>query len=133
MADNFGTTQADLIGRLNDNLPAGYTTATFKKPNAPFNTPKKTKWLRGTARLNPTNNVTPDGYKRTFGIYTIDIYFPKNTGDVAQLADAQIIKDLYENQRFGNTACYEASINIVGEDESWYVVQVDVLFYYEGT
>lgn len=133
MSDDIALTQADLVDRLTDNLPAGYTTATYKKPNAPFNTPKNTKWLAIAVRLADTLNVTPDNYKRTFGICTVDIYYPKNSGDVAQLADFKAIKALYENQLFGNTKCWEVNMNTVGNIDSWYVVQADINFYFEGT
>lgn len=132
MANDITLTQPDLVDRLRDNLPAGYTDATLKKPNAPFKTPTDAKWMRITVNLEPTDNVTPDGYQRTSGIFTIDIFFPKGDGDKAQNEDAKLIKDLYNNEGFGNTECFEASILAGVEEESWYKVQVDVNFSMEG-
>ena len=133
MADDITLTSDDLIDRLTDNLPAGYTTATYSKPNAPFDTPKGTKWLKVQVETDTTNNVAAGGgYKRTFGTFTVNIFYPKNTGNKAAIADANTIKQLYENQRFGNTSCEESSINIVGSGDTWYLVQVLVSFNYEG-
>ena len=62
----------------------------------------------------------------------IDVFYPQGDGDSAQMADVQDIRELYENQSFGNTKCQEASINVIGDDESWYNVQVNVNFYMNG-
>ncbi len=132
MANDITLTQPDLVDRLRNNLPAGYTDATLKKPNAPWTTPTNTKWLRITVNVSPTDNVTPDGYQRTFGICTIDVFFPKGVGDKAQNADAKITKDLFNNQEFANTKTQEASILTGVEVESWFMVQVDVNFSMEG-
>jgi len=132
MANDITLTQPDLINRLRNNLPAGYTDATFKKPNFKFTTPANTKWLRGTVLFNNTENVTPDGYQRTFGFFVIDIFFPKESGDKDQLADAKEIQALFDNKQFGNTTTWAASIETVGEEDAWYVLQVSVEFYMEG-
>lgn len=132
MADSALLTQVDLISRLLTNLPAGYTSVTVKKPNFSFTTPTKTKWLRVTNLFNETLNVTPDGYKRTFGIFVIDLFFPLGEGDQDQLADSEEIKLLFENVEFGNTKTQEVSTVLVGEENSWYNLQLNVNYYYEG-
>jgi len=132
MANDITLTQPDLIQRLLDNLPAGYTVAKVKLPNAPFTTPKSTKWLRATVNLNSSDNVTPDGYQRTYGIYTIDIFYPKGKGDKAQNEDAKLIRAIFNNQEFNNTKCLASSILSGDEDGAWYKVSVDTEFYFEG-
>ncbi len=132
MANDITLTQPDLINRLRNNLPAGYTDATFKKPNAPFTTPTNTKWLRGTVLFNETENVTPDEYQRTFGFYIVDIFFPKGQGDKNQLSDAKEIQQLFNNQEFGNTKTWAASIINGEEEESWFKLQVSIEFFMEG-
>lgn len=132
MADSALLTQVDLISRLLASLPAGYTAATVKLPNAAFTTPSKTKWLRVTNLFNETVNATPDGYKRTFGIFVIDIFFPLGSGDQQQLTDSEAIKLLFENEEFGNTKTQEVSTVLVGEENSWYNLQLNVNYYYEG-
>lgn len=132
MADSARTTQNDLITRLLNNLPPGYTSASVKLPNAPFKTPAKAKWLRATNLFNETINVTPDGYKRTFGIFVIDLFVPKGSGDKTQLDDAQTLKVTFENQEFGNTLTQEVSTELIGEDGAWYILKLNVNYYYEG-
>jgi len=133
MANDVTLTQPDLIDRLRNNLPSGYTDATFKKPNAPFKTPTDTKWLRGNVLFNETENVTPDNYQRIFGLFIVDIFFPKGQGDKAQLADAKEIQQLFNNKDFGNTRTWAASIVNGIEEESWFKLQVSIEFFMEGT
>lgn len=132
MADSALLTQVDLISRLLANLPAGYTASTVKLPNAPFTTPNNTKWIRATNLFNETVNVTPDRYKRTFGIFVIDLFFPIGSGDKDQLTDSEEIKAVFENKEFGNTRTQEVSTILVGEDNSWYNLQLNVNYLYEG-
>lgn len=132
MANDITLTQPDLIQRLLDNLPAGYIDATVKKPNLTFTTPKNTKWLRPTILFGETVNVTPDGYQRTFGLAVIDIFYPLLSGDKEQLADAKEIQQLYNNQEFGNTKTWAATIVPAVEEDSWYKMQVSTEFYMEG-
>lgn len=133
MADDIALVENDLIMNLLDNLPAGYTEETVDVPNGKFDTPNDTKWLRTTINLAPKENVQAGGgYKRQFGIFTIDIFYPKGTGSKAALADFILIKDLYENQAIGDAKCEEVSPNIIHNNDNWYNVQADVTFYYEG-
>lgn len=133
MADNISLTQADLVSRLLNNLPAGYTKAKVKKPNLKFTTPKSAKWLRITIVPFETDSDAATGeFKITRGLCVIDIMFPKGDGDAAQLADVQTIRELYENQTFNNTQCQEASIETIGDDDAWYTMQVNVNFYMAG-
>lgn len=132
MANSPLETQKDLIGRLRSNLPAGYTDATLKKPNAPFDTPTNTKWLRATVLFDEADNVTPDLYQRIFGIFVIDSFIPKGSGDQAQLADAETLRATFQNVEFGQTKTQETSIQTIGETESWYHVQISTNFYFEG-
>jgi len=133
MADNLATTQFDLVTNLLNNIPPGYTDETIKKPNGAFDTPKDQQWLRLTTNMADKENVSAGGeYKRQFGIFTIDIFYPIGKGELSALNDAKIISDLYENQNIGNAKCLAVSTNLIGVDGAWYRVQVDVEFYQEG-
>lgn len=134
MADDLTLTQPDLISRLLNNLPAGYTKKKVKVPNPKgFSTPENDKYLRVSVVTFDTDSDAATGdFTITRGLFVVDVFFPKDSGDKAQLADVQIIRDLYRNQTFGNTQCQTASINTIGEDGSWYVVQVNISFYMAG-
>lgn len=133
MADNIALTQSDLIKRLLDNLPIGYTKKQVKTPNAKFTTQNNKKWLRvSVIPFSTVSDAATGSFKITRGLCVIDVFYPKDSGDKTQTEDVQLIREIYENKSFGNTKCQEASINTVGEDGSWYTVQVNVNFYMNG-
>ena len=115
MADNLSLTQKDLINRLRYNLPSGYTDELIKKPNFEFQTPSNSKHLRITVLPFDTESEAATGaFKTTRGLCVIDVFYPKDSGDAAQLVDVQEIRKIYENQSFGNTRCQQASIKTIG-------------------
>ena len=134
MADDITLTQPDLISRLLNNLPVGYTKKKVMTPNPKsFTTPKDDKYLRVSVVTFDTDSDAATGeYTITRGLFVVDVFYPKNSGDKAQLADVKVIRDLYKAKTFGNTQCQEASINTIGEDGDWYVIQVNIGFYMAG-
>ena len=133
MADNIATVVNDLKTRFLANLPSGHTTKTVKIPNGKFKTPSDSKWLRITFIDGVKSNVQAGGgYKRTFGIFVIDSFYPVGSGTNTQLAEIKLMQNVFENQEFGSAKCQEADVNIIGEDSSWFHVQINVSLYYEG-
>lgn len=131
--DDFSQSQSDLINQVRNNIPAGYTLKQFKYPNAPFNEPTNKPWLRFTSIPEPKSNVEAGGgYKRTYGIFVIDCFYPKGEGSKKQLSDLKYLQSLFENQTVGFTKCQEAYPQIVGEDGDWYNAQLNINFYFEG-
>lgn len=136
MAANPSTKNAHqrLIQRLLDNLPSGHSLATVKLPNRAFDTPKNSKWLRPTVINQTADNVQAGGlWKRYEGLLVVDLFYPVGNDTLAQLTEAETIAAIYENQKFNGVNCQEALITSPGEDGSWYMVQVSIDFYYEGT
>lgn len=127
-----------LIQHLLDNLPAGYTTKKVKLPNRELpdrSSLDNSKWLRTTIINQDVINAAAggvNGWRRYFGLFVIDIFYPVGNDDLAQLAEAESIALLYENLIIGEVKCKNALINTVGEDGSWYNVQISIDFTYEG-
>ena len=134
MIDDIALTEKSLIDNLLNNLPTGYAQAQVKIPNMNFTTPKNEKWLRVTLTQSLKQNVEAGGdYTRTFGIFTVDCFYPQGSGTQAQLVDVKLIQELYENQQIGNAKCFEAEPNVIGEDGAWYNTQVNINYYFEGS
>lgn len=122
-----------LIQTLLDNLPAGYTSATVKLPNRAFTTPTNAKWLRPTVINLDVENTQAGGFwKRYTGLFVIDIFYPMGDDTLAQLTEAETIAALYENTAISGVNCLEALITTSEEESSWYNVQIEITFYYEG-
>lgn len=133
VTDNIALTQADLVKRLLDNLPSGYTKATVNTPNSPFTTPSNKKWLRATViPFNTVSDAATGCFKITNGLFVVDSFYPKGSYDNAQLVDHQAIKTLFENQTFNNTQCQTVSTLTVGDTGNWYQIQSSIEFYMEG-
>ena len=133
MTDNVALVFEDLKTRFLANLPAGNTSKNVKIPNGKFKTPTNSKWLRINLVDGVKSNVQAGGgYKRTFGLFVIDSFYPAGTGTKLQLTEIKLMQDVFENEEFGNVKCQEADVNIIGEDGSWYHVQINVNLYYEG-
>lgn len=133
MTDSIAIAQSGLINRLLDNLPAGYTKAKVKKPNFSFKTPKNSKWLRVTVLpFESESNAATGEHTITRGLFVIDIFYPVNSGDAAQLVDVELIRDLYKNQTFDGVNCQEASVETIGDSDAWYIMQVSISFYTAG-
>lgn len=131
--NSLANAQQALIDRLNDNMIPGYTKREVKYPNAPFREPKNRSWLRVTTTTEPALNVADSGeYQRTYGIFVIDCFYPKDDGSKQQLQDINSLIAIYNNQEFNGVKCHEAYPQIIGEDGDWYNVQLNVNFYFEG-
>lgn len=133
MADNLALTQDDLVKRLLNALPTGYTKKAVNVPNAPFTTPSNTKWLRAT--VIPFTTVSDDAtgcFKITRGQFIVDSFYPKGSYTTSQLTDHQAIKVLFENETFGNTQCQTVSTLTIGDTRTWYQMQSSIEFYMEG-
>lgn len=121
------------------NLPTGYTAANVKIPNIPFNKTDGVKWLRLSVVDQDVNNVQAGGlWLRYNALLVIDVFYPKGKDTITQLTEAELIATSFENQSFGgadnnDVKCFEALIEEVGVDESWYHVQININATYEGS
>jgi len=88
--------EKDLTEHLRLNLPAGFTEAKVKWPNAPFTTPNNSPWLRATM-------VTPEiidrdasnCYKEYQGFFVVDVFYPKSQGSQLALTTAETLADTF--------------------------------------
>lgn len=153
MSANPSTDNAhnQIILRLLDNLPTGYTKSKVSLPNMAFATPSNDRWIRLSVIDFDTENTqageTP--WQRTEGIIVVDIFYPTGSflnqdyswsGDPKpNLTDAEAIKAVFNNVRFNGVNCQEASVSETGsfegrvtEQGTWFQTQVNIDFYYEG-
>lgn len=135
MADSILLTRNDLLDNLKDNLPTGYGIDDVNWPNIKFSGGKSgDKWLRVIMTNNETdNNAAGGGHKTTFGIFTVEVNYPKESGETYALQDAEYIKSIFENKRFSNTSTQASSIILTGVNDNWYTVQIQTNYYYEGS
>lgn len=133
--NDLGIVESKLIGRLLSNLPAGVTASMIKFPNANFNTPNATPWLRcSLSNFGPIDQDASGCYEVNSGIFTIAIFYPKGSGSQAALSLAKTIKSLYTAEIFDDLVVESVRVNPTPEPDSspWYGVNVSVNYSFEG-
>jgi hypothetical protein len=116
----------DLINHLLGNLPSGFTSSLVKLPNAKFTTPANSKWMRATVISPVVIDVDASQCYKTYrGLFVVDLFYPKGTGSAAALTAAQSIIDSYTKVPFAYSVSFDSNINVLGEEENWYHVQIN--------
>lgn len=133
--NDLALVEQKLIGRLLSNIPAGFTAAKIKVPNANFTTPNDSPWLRcSLSNLGPIEQDASGCYEVNSGIFTIGIFYPKGSGSQAALSLAKTIKSLYTAEIFDDLVVESVRVNPTPEPDnsSWYGVNVSVNYSFEG-
>lgn len=126
-----------LINRFLNNKPLvngqPLENAKIKFPNAPFTTPEDDIWVRLTVTKGRGINIAAgyNGLFRTPGVFIVDIFAPKGSGDREANEIAGQVDDLYRKQFFDNIRADETQVDSLGEEDAWYQTQVSVFFNYD--
>lgn len=127
-----------VIGMLKANLPVGFNPERIKYPNGSFKTPKGSvptispisdSWL--DIKMTDTA-VRPESKCRqlTGGILSIDIYWPKMTGNQDACLFADKLQKLFANEWIESL---KINLGLISEFETvdWYNVNISFEYYYE--
>lgn len=97
--------------------------------NVPFNPPNNADWVR----LNIQNGDS--GYRalgcgtRHTGIINVQIFTPVNSATMTSRQYADIVSDIFSNQRFDDIVTDVSSINLIGDDKAWFQINVTTPYY----
>lgn len=117
---------------LESDLPDGFTTDLIEYPNNPFDNPNNQKYIRCTwNNLGVVSTDANNCYEITEGVLTIDIFYPKQSGDLQGLRDAGHIKRLFNNYTFDDVEINGATVTPTPEITDWFVSRVEVYYQYE--
>lgn len=131
MSNSLQDAEVVLINRLLTNLPAGFTAAKVKLPNASFTTPSD-KWLRLTVNTTNLEDLDAQGaFELNNGILTIDVFYKLGGGSQSALNTANLIKLLYNGFVQDDVVVYPVEVIPRGETENWWRVQVDANFQFQ--
>lgn len=131
MSNSLEDAESTLINRLMSNLPAGFTAAKVKLPNASFTTPSD-KWLRVTLNTTALSELDAQGaFELNSGILTIDVFYAIGGGSKAALNTANLLKLLYNGFVQNDVVVYPVEVIPRGEDGNWWRVQVDATFQFQ--
>lgn len=123
-----------LIDRYRNNKPlvngVQLSDSNLKLPNAPFTTPENELWVRLTVINGRGINVQAgkNGTTRATGIFVVDVFVPKGSGNKLANNVADQAVDLYRKQFFDNIRAEETEVVEIGISDAWHQVQM-TLFY----
>lgn len=133
MANSLADAESILINRLLSNIPAGFTLAKIKLPNASGFTTPADKFLRVTVNTTGTTETDAQGaFELNSGILTIDIFYAKGTGSDSANETANLLKLTYNGFKSNDVVVYPVEVLPRGEVENWWSVQVNANFQFQS-
>lgn len=107
----------------------------IKWPNKSFETPANSPWVRATILSAGDDPVTlgSGGYNERTGLMQIDIFTPKNSGDLTATAATDTVKAIFKTgaklTHNGQTVRINSAATRTGTDEQeWFSRIIDVDF-----
>jgi len=101
---------------------------------AKFTTPNNAPWLRTSIfNLGIIDQDASTSYETNRAQFTIGVFYPKGTGRAAMVT-GKLIKDLFTAERFDDLNVEQVTVSPTAEPESssWFGVNVQIIFTYEG-
>lgn len=140
----------EAAGKLESHLKASIATITYKLVQNPaplpftigmvswigasFDTPNAAPWIRNSVvNLGIIDQDASMSYETNRAQFTFGVFFPKGHGRAAMDTGKQI-KDLFTREIFDDLVIEQVTVSPTSEPESssWFGVQVQVIFTYEG-
>ena len=131
MSYSYADAMIALIDEVRSNLPTLVPTDKLDIPGNKFTTPSSGHWMRLSFITLISESITPC-HKRDEVDYAIDLFYPKDSGIIQQMRDAEALRLIIENVDVGNARTDKATINDLGESEAWYHIQIVQPFTFEG-
>jgi hypothetical protein len=102
---------------------------------ARFTTPNNAPWLRTSVfNLGIIDQDASTSYEINRAQFTIGVFYPKGTGRAA-MATGEQIKNIFNAEIFDDLIVERVTVSPTSEPESssWFGVNVQIIFTYEGT
>lgn len=121
------------ISAIQDFLPFnGVTDRQFQKPNGPFQTPRDGEWIRATMNDLLVEDQDATGcFRFVSGLFTVDVFSPKESGDFKAHDLAEKIRKTLSNSYYDTLKIQQGLISIV-PDDTWYRLAIEFNYTYEG-
>ncbi len=125
----------NLSNALIESVVGAAITQPIKWPNAPFNTPNGSPWVRVTPMYSVPTQLTYSGTDELIGVLQIDVFDVPDAGDLlgAQISDQirQAFPQDGNKITSGGVSVQFSSIGIKGSgaDGTWYKTMIEARFY----
>lgn len=115
------------------NISANLAPENIEWPNESFTTPNNIQWMRVT--YNNIGTVSTDAslcYEIIAGILSIDFFYPRFSALIPALTEAEDMKKALLETIYDDVVILGANITNPGPTGSWYQVQLNINYQYEG-
>ncbi len=106
-----------------------WTATPIAYDNAPFNPPANSDWVRLNIQNGDSGYRSLESTVRHTGIINVQIFTPVNKATKTSRQYADIVSDIFSDQRFGDVVTDVSSISIVDDDEAWLQTNVTTPYY----
>ncbi len=119
---SFATERTSIESRLK----ANWTTTAIAYPNVGFNPENAVPWVRLTILNGESGPRNVNAGKRHLGVIVLQIFVPQNTGTHIARGYADSLAAIFEDAQFSGILCGVASIETIGNTNTWYQINVTV-------
>lgn len=125
------TTNSEILTRFKTNWDANFPAVPVSYPNAPFDPPENTEWVRVSIANGNSAQRTIGGTSNSWranGFFTVQIFVPlgTSTGTAANIADS--VSSWFRGADTDHVQFRNITVTELGASQGWYQVNVSVSF-----
>jgi len=120
---------ADERKSIENRFNTEWTATPIAYDNVPFNPPSNADWVRLNIQNGDSGYRSLESSIRHTGIINVQIFTPINKATKTSRQYADIVSDIFSDQRFDDIVTNVSSINIIADDDAWLQTNVTTPYY----
>jgi hypothetical protein len=120
---------ADERKSIENRFKAEWTATPIAFDNVPFNPPFNSDWVRLNIQNGDSGYRSLESSIRHTGIINVQIFTPVNKATKTSRQYADIVSDIFSDQRFDDIVTNISSINIIDDDDAWLQTNITTPYY----
>ena len=122
---SYEAERASIEGRLS----AGWATTAIAYDNVAFSAQDNAAWIRLNIVNGDSGYRVLESKKRHTGVIIIQMFAPKNQGSGVLRGYADTLATLFEDQKFDDVVCRNASLTNAGISNEWHQMNLTIPFW----
>jgi hypothetical protein len=120
---------ADERKSIENRFKTEWTSTPIAFDNVPFNPPANSDWVRLNIQNGDSGYRSLESSIRHTGVINVQIFTPVNKATKTSRQYADIVSDIFSDQRFDDIVTDVSSINIIDDDDVWLQTNVTTPYY----
>jgi hypothetical protein len=120
---------ADERKSIENRFKTEWTSTPIAFDNVPFNPPSNSDWVRLNIQNGDSGYRSLESSIRHTGIINVQIFTPVNKATKTSRQYADIVSDIFSDQRFDDIVTNISSINIIDDDDAWLQTNITTPYY----